>query len=322
MGMKKDILASLDVCFAVGGEMRPDHGEDSMGYAFNENGGALAVFDGCGGLGARRYEEFGARTGAYIASKAARDAVLRCWHPAFTGQNGRVNEEAMAGIKADLYQSLTAALNKYKPSSISHIKGSLARELPTTMSVILCDYDRGKGALSLAFILAGDTRGYILTGDGLAQVTRDDVAGELDAYENLTSDARLENVVAADGDFRLNHKLLFVPEPFVAVAATDGSFGCWSTPMEFEYLLLGTLVRSKNVAEWKVRLEDEIGKAAGDDFSLSVAAFGHAEFNSLCARYAAREKHLRESCISKLKDAGPEQTASLWVEYRKNYYRW
>ena len=46
----KNILLLLDVVFVANGEIIKLSGEDSFGYSFNENGGVIAVFDGCGVL--------------------------------------------------------------------------------------------------------------------------------------------------------------------------------------------------------------------------------------------------------------------------------
>jgi len=43
----KNILLLLDVVFVANGEMIKLSSEDSFGYSFNENGGVIAVFDGC-----------------------------------------------------------------------------------------------------------------------------------------------------------------------------------------------------------------------------------------------------------------------------------
>ena len=51
------------------GEARENLGEDNWCYHFCENMGILGVFDGCGGSGSKKYENFSGKTGAYVASR-------------------------------------------------------------------------------------------------------------------------------------------------------------------------------------------------------------------------------------------------------------
>jgi len=47
-------------------------GEDSFSYSFvGQEAGYISVFDGCGGMGARKYPKAGNKTGARVASKLA-----------------------------------------------------------------------------------------------------------------------------------------------------------------------------------------------------------------------------------------------------------
>ena len=69
MAMYKNLLSEISTYFSISGEMIPQNGEDSYLYSFNENKGLVGVFDGCGGIGSRRYEILNGKTGAYIASR-------------------------------------------------------------------------------------------------------------------------------------------------------------------------------------------------------------------------------------------------------------
>ena len=50
--LNTDILSTL---FCAAAEMIDDSGEDSFFYSAHENSAVAAVFDGCGGIGSRRY---------------------------------------------------------------------------------------------------------------------------------------------------------------------------------------------------------------------------------------------------------------------------
>ena len=60
----KSFLQKLDFRFLIAGEMIEDRGEDCFYSAQKENSAIAAVFDGCGGLGSRRYRNYGEHTGA------------------------------------------------------------------------------------------------------------------------------------------------------------------------------------------------------------------------------------------------------------------
>ena len=321
-----DIRSKVSLLSLVTGEMKPDNGEDAFGYSFNENGGILATYDGCGGLGARRYEAFQSKTGAYIASRVVGKAVLG-WFQRFSWNKGRVNEQTMGQIIEELSREMVIALGEFKGEEMSggsRLKRSdLVRELPTTVSLVLFDYLQVQNAITAAFIWAGDSRGYVLTEEsGLGQITIDDLTGDHDAFDNLFADSRLSNVVAADGRFHLHHRLLSLEAPFVAISATDGCFAYLQTPMEFEYMMLEALYHANNPTEWEERMEFAMRKVAGDDFSLGIAAFGYDDFEELKKGFERRTIHLHEKYITMLANATGEEKREMWLDYKKDYNRW
>ena len=321
-----DIRSIVSLLSLVAGEMKQGNGEDAFGYSFNENGGVLATYDGCGGLGAKRYEAFQSKTGAYIASRVVGQAVLG-WFERFSWNKGRINEQTMGQILQELSTEMVVALSEYKgdeTSGGSQLKRSdLVRELPTTVSLILFDYLQAQDTVTAAFVWAGDSRGYVLTeDDGLGQITIDDLTGNHDAFDNLFADGRLSNVVAADGRFHLHHRLLPLKPPFVAISATDGCFAYLQTPMEFEYMILEALYHANNPMEWEERLESAMRKVAGDDFSLGITAFGYDDFEKLRESFERRTIHLHEKYITMLANATIEEKREMWLDYKKDYNRW
>ena len=55
------LISYTDLFFVVGGEMKPDNGEDSYVFSINDTHALLGVFDGCGGIGSRKYEMYGGK---------------------------------------------------------------------------------------------------------------------------------------------------------------------------------------------------------------------------------------------------------------------
>ena len=62
------------------------------------------------------------------------------------------------------------------------------------------------------------------------------------------------------------------------LAATDGFFGYVHTPALFEALLLHTLGRSRDMADWAARLGTAVRDYTADDASLSLVVLGSDDF--------------------------------------------
>ena len=65
----------LDTVQMITHAAKKNLGEDSFFCAQSEDSAIVCVMDGCGGLGARRYDSFQGHTGAYIASRSVAGAV-------------------------------------------------------------------------------------------------------------------------------------------------------------------------------------------------------------------------------------------------------
>lgn len=296
--------------FLICEEKIAGHGEDSGLEEFNECAGIIGVFDGCGGLGAMAYPQMQSKTGAYLSSRIVSAAVKEWFEDGC--QRGTWDSEALKSWIADYMEYCVPNCG----DTALRIKGSMVRTLPTTMAVIACGYEAGK--LYTRHIWAGDSRTYMLRPQGLMQISRDDVEGE-DALSNLSNDGVLTNVVSADGAYTLHSRDISPKVPCVAIAATDGCFGYLSSPMLFEYILIDTLLRAKNVTEWRQMLLQELGQYSEDDYTLSMAVFGYEDFESLQMDYTARKKTLLR-IIQQFDAADEDGKAAVWNNYCKHYY--
>lgn len=310
------LRSKLDEVFVVSGEMIKDNGEDDHYAYVGQKFGIVGVFDGCGGIGSRKYEMYENKTGAYIASHMSAETV-EAWFDKFCEGGAELSGNTAADICADLHDSLADTLGEIEKTSGGRgaIKGSLVRSFPTTASMILFTL-KDKKVYSL-YVWAGDSRGYILTPDGLTQITRDDIDAGEDALSNLSSDSRLTNLVHAGGDFKLNSKIISFSGPAVLISATDGCFGYFSTPMEFEYMLLEALSKAKSMDGWKKLIDGGIREYTGDDYTLAAAVLGYGDFRTFKRSFARRRTELYEKYISRLDSADKEE---LWEEYRTVYY--
>lgn len=312
MRKRSDFLEMTDQFFLVHRERIPSKGEDSYLVAVNEKAGIIGAFDGCGGSGAKIYPEFGGKTGAYIASRILSEVTFDWFEECLK------EDEKGCRFPADiLKKAIDGRLDRLKKHGRagSLLKGSMSKEFPSTMAVAVVQSSGKK--LSANFLWSGDSRVYVLTGDGLKQVTEDDLP-VTDAMENLRQDAGMTNVVSASHPYIINERQLTLDQPCIIFAATDGCFGYLKSPMEFEKLLTGTLLASGSIAQWENALDDQFRKTAGDDYTLSALILGYGSFPKLKAAYQKRYEY-----ISRAYPLHPDTTEKAlfdqWEEYRRNY---
>ena len=290
---------------------RKDDNEDSFVYSLNEERCLLGVFDGCGGSGAARYPAMKGKTGAFLASRTASAA----WIDWFGSLPRNVEPDTQA-----LQEQVLLWLRRCEEGAGEREDTEKSRQsrLPTTAAAAVCSL--GRGGVDVLLQWAGDSRVYLLDSEGLGQLTEDDVGG-LDAMENLTAKARLTNALRLGKDVKIHTGRLTMGRPGLLFAASDGCFGCFSTPMEFEHLLLSTLLRSPNAQSWEQEMRKELGKVSKDDFTLCGAAFGFGSFDAIKRQLARRSDALYRTYIYGLEECSPEEKLQLWQHYKSHYQR-
>lgn len=298
-------------------EQITNEGEDSFSYSVdNQTVGYIAAFDGCGGMGAKKYPNVGNRSGAKIASLIAAYITDKFYTQKSFCFDGK-DAENLQKLYADKFQKVKIGITI--PGGLK-IGGSMFRELPTTVSLVAMKIDSNRSLLC-EYIWAGDSRGYYLDGLGLCQVTSDDLDTEEDAFSNLRNDAKLSNVVNADTSFQLHQEIRSFSQPVIIITATDGVFGYFNTPMEFEYLLLDSLMTSDSLSQWEENLKESLIPYTGDDFTLVAAGYGFKDLKDCKSYYLSRYRALFKEYIEPISSANEEQMLYLWSLYRTNYYR-
>lgn len=320
LGIQKNMFTDcLDTVQVFSKPVRENLGEDSFFCAQRENSAIVSVFDGCGGLGARKYEVFQGHTGAYIASRSVSGAIHDWYHE---------NSEK----KWENAESLVCSINEYihKVYKIcesygvdkARIKGSMVRKFPTTLALAYAQTDKDEQGIRIHILWAGDSRVYLLDEKGLAQLTKDDTDVE-DALENLTSDGVLHNVLSSDGNYTINLKTISLTSPALIFAATDGCFGYIPSPMEFEYVILKSLVENNTPVAFETELRDVLSEYAGDDLTLGIMSFYYETFQNTRIQMAKRLKYLEKKYIKPLKnEKGDALLQGLWEEYKTLYERY
>jgi hypothetical protein len=299
--------------------------------------GLVAVFDGMGGAGGTVYETAdGPRTGAYLASRVARDVVEQRMLDLLDPEWNLDGPAAARDLQQTVKSALGGRLSEMNAPA-SGLRSRLLRALPTTMALIaLQRREHGGDLWDCHLFWAGDSRAYVFEpASGAHQLTVDDIRGAGDAMTNLREDSVVSNAMSADTDFVVHHHKVQLTAPFLVVAASDGCFGYVPTPMHFEYLVLAALRDSQNLESWSSTLQALVGQVTGDDASMSLLGVGadYAQFKEL---FAHRTAQLETGCITPLNQLETEvldaerrlqeltrhqqqQRALLWADYKPEY---
>ena len=304
-------LAALGptISFAFNLGKIPDQGEDSDPILRDgPDLGLLGVFDGMGGAGGTVYETpEGRRTGAYLASRIARDVVEQRmldllepdWH-----LNGKA---AARNLQHSVQQALKQRLQELNPAP-SGLRSRLIRALPTTMALIALQRTQPGGPIWAGYVFwAGDSRAYVFDSRGARQLTTDDLRDAGDALVNLRRDSVVSNAMSADTEFHVNYRRVELQAPFLAVCATDGCFGYVRTPMHFEHLMLDCLLEARSTAAWSSALQAEIAAVTGDDAAMSTLGVG-ADFKEFQKLFAPRVAELASEFIEPLDEVSDAVT--------------
>ncbi len=297
----------VDFYSIISGERITGKGEDNYLLDRSEEGRVfLGVFDGCGGSGSRCYQEFGGKTGAYIASRVA---ALAAW---------KWLKENKSADRGSLEMQIKKALNtcNERVSSDNVLRGNIIRDFPTTMSaMIIAEDGSSPKQLKMTLFNAGDSRCYGLFPEGLIQLTKDDLK-EQDALQSIYDSAPMENMLYASDGCSLSVRSLRMESRGIIFAATDGCFDYFTSPMAFEKMLLKTLEKSGSISEWEAGITEAIEKVAGDDYTLVMMSVGYGSLQRIKASFEKR-RILLETNYPETTDFG--QLISQWKTYRKGY---
>lgn len=307
--LRIDLLSLIDCSFSISVEKKKHNGEDSEKHSINRESALVGVFDGCGGAGAKLCTGKNLnKTEAYVASRATADA-FEDWFDA-------ESDRTVDGLKSAVLDKL----GKWEASvgGKTQLMGGISKRFPTTAAVAVCSIEE-KG-IGVDVFWAGDSRVYLLNSDGLAQLTEDDLGG-IDAMQNLTDDGVMTNLITLSRDFTIHSGHICLRKPGIIFASTDGCFGYLSTPMEFEYLLLKTLLCADNIKDWEKRLAEEIGKTAADDYTMSGVIIGYGSFSKLRRVMSARTKVITDRYIKGISGKTYSEKLEMWNDYKQNYYR-
>jgi serine/threonine protein phosphatase PrpC len=301
--------------------------------------GLLGVFDGMGGAGGRVYDTpDGRHTGAYIASRFARNVVERLMLELIKPEWNLDGPATAAELHRVLASSLAARLAELKAPETT-LRSKLVKALPTTMTLaVLQRTDPVAGTYACHLFWAGDSRAYVVDPEGGArQLTTDDLRSGGDAMRNLTDDSVMSNCISADTEFHINHRQVELQAPFLLLCATDGCFAYVRSPMHFEQLLLSTLQDAKDAEAWRRALEARVTAITGDDAAMALLGLS-ADLDGFKKLFRDRTAELQrryidpldkldgqvqraEQELANLKTRRTELGTELWDAYKPGYER-
>jgi hypothetical protein len=299
--------------------------------------GLVAVFDGMGGAGGTVYETAeGPRTGAYLASRVARDVVeqrmVALLDPEWNLDGAAAAQDLQRSVRAALQERLAEL-----KAPASGLRSRLLRALPTTMALAaLQRHEPGGDRWTCHLLWAGDSRAYVFQpGAGARQLTVDDIRDRGDAMANLREDSVVSNAMSADTEFVVHHRKVELTAPFLVTAATDGCFGYVPSPMHFEHLVLAALRDAPDTNGWSAAVQARVSAVTGDDAAMATLGVGADQdgFRRLFAKRTAElerrwitpldnldtELREQERKLAEVRAARRERQAQLWGAYKPGY---
>jgi len=316
----------------------PGQGEDSDPVVrHGRELGLVAVFDGMGGAGGTVYETpDGPRTGAYLASRVAREVVeqrmVALLDPEWNLDGAAAAQDLQRSVRSALQERL-AELN----APASGLRSRLLRALPTTMALAgLQRHEPSSDRWTCHLLWAGDSRVYVFEPEsGARQLTVDDIRDHGDAMANLREDSVVSNAMSADAAFTVHHRQVELTAPFLMIAATDGCFGYLPSPMHFEHLVLAALRDAPDTDTWSTAVQAAVSAVTGDDAAMAALGVGADQdgFRTLFAPRTAElesrwiaplddldtELREQERKLAELRAARRERQAQLWAAYKADY---
>jgi hypothetical protein len=316
----------------------PGQGEDSDPVVrHGRELGLVAVFDGMGGAGGTVYETpDGPRTGAYLASRVAREVVeqrmVALLDPEWNLDGAAAAQDLQRSVRSALQERL-AELN----APASGLRSRLLRALPTTMALAgLQRHEPSSDRWTCHLLWAGDSRVYVFEPEsGARQLTVDDIRDHGDAMANLREDSVVSNAMSADTAFTVHHRQVELTAPFLMIAATDGCFGYLPSPMHFEHLVLAALRDAPDTDTWSTAVQAAVSAVTGDDAAMAALGVGADQdgFRTLFAPRTAElesrwiaplddldtELREQERKLAELRAARRERQAQLWAAYKADY---
>ena len=206
--------------------------------------------------------------------------------------------------------------------------------LPTTL-VAISVLNSDKKHFDAEVCWAGDSRAYVMSKDGLKQLTIDD---EDDS-------GAITNLFTAKEDFetKMHLRNYSLAQPCALFTCSDGLFDNLSD-LDFEYLLLELMDEANSIDEYKEKVREFYHAHKSDDCTMAFMAFGFDSYQNMKDYYQERREYVRnlhhqyvtyrnnlelkekperyedylQKIISRTKDKQKDILNTIFAEYHKN----
>jgi len=291
----------------ITGELIPGAGEDNH-YIFSDNKyTAAAVFDGCGGLGSRRYPSEGGRTGAYLAAKLSADALALFIE--------KEKDENFSSYLSAYLKKENKRLDSVNPQQ--HIHSDMLCPLPTTAAIVFIE------GSSCRFSWIGDSRIYLFDRFGLHILSSDD--GKFEKSDTFIDERRLSSYANGLNDFTMYDGSFGISSPSFIITVTDGFYRAYSSPMEIEYVFLSAMYDSENADVFSEKLTALTDENCDDDFTAIICPVGFTSIDEAKKELSERYTYLKafySPLIGCSQAHFAAQEKILWEDYKESYFKY
>lgn len=302
------------------------HGEDAPAVV---NDKSIIICDGVGAGGQNKHTINGEEhSSAYFASRLLSKTCSMFFESNYDRicENMNNAETIVAELKVEIKQAFDSFVAEN--NLVKRFKGKDLLMLPSTMVAVI--YKCYAEYVEALVINAGDSRAFVMDPQvGLQQISKDDVDGDVDAYEKSTITT---NKVNQERDFHLNYGHFILKTPCVLFASSDGCYDYIETPMEFEYVMEAQMVRNSNAfvnnptlfgeklgefIKTYTRLQDDCSLAGcAFDVDESVISFYKERAKCIEAKYVIPSKKLTNA-IKSASEKNETELQFLQTDLRK-----
>ena len=152
--------------------------------------------------------------------------------------------------------------------------------LPTTLVAININKETEE-EVDFDVYCAGDSRAYMISQEGLQQLSQDDEADE--SITNYFA-VKKEPII-------LNSRHYCMKKPCILFVCSDGIFDAAAVKdyLKLEYALLGYMAESSSMSMWRDKLQKELySRVKGDDCTIALRSFGYTSYQEMAGAYKER----------------------------------
>jgi hypothetical protein len=154
----------------------------------------------------------------------------------------------------------------------SRVKTRMRRKLPTTFAAGF--FRQTQGTSRVRVMWSGDSRIYFASVGGFRRLTEDHVRAGHDGTTSPEHDSPLTAYISEQVPNRVAVAEFQFAEPGLLIACSDGAYGYFTNPAQFEVSILSALIAGQSTKEQSEKLRQILTQVAQDDVSLAMVPLG------------------------------------------------